>query len=330
MVIFINTLSSILIEKELKLRMAMGQMGLKVTVYWMSTLVSSIGLVSVGSFTTCVFGWILGFNSFRRTDISLLFVIFFLFGTAMIAFGFFISTLFHKAATGLFVGIFVFIFGLLFESFVFSTGYVGYIWYKPSTPAFLAHILSLLPFFNFGRLFLDISTLTTGKYDLITKSYFPGTGFPWSAVAKAIPSDLLPIYGDGSAPIVPAPIISIIWLLFNIMLYMLLAVYLDQVLPDEYGHHESLFFFLKPIYWGFAPKGTTEAGIKWLGNLGMNNSVKDANEHSSVIEEQSRALSTSISRLKQNYGQDSKLYIFERNSVIGEAKISMLLFKTFA
>ena len=291
MVIFINTLSSILTEKELKLRMAMDQMGLRTSVYWTSTLLSALSLVIVGSITTCMFGWILGFNSFRKTDITLLFVIFFMFGAAMLTFGFFITTFFHKAGTGLFVGIFVFIFGLLFESFVFSTGYVGYIWYKPSTPEFIANFMLFLPFFNFGRLFLDISTLTTGKYDLITKSYFPGSGFPWSAVAKPIPLDLLPIYGDGTAPFAPPPLFSIVYLGFNIFLYFGLTLYLDQVLPNEYGHSEDWLFFLKPVYWGFAPTATEDSGIKWLYNLEATSIEGD--DHSSVVTEKQRALSPS-------------------------------------
>jgi hypothetical protein len=39
---------------------------------------------------------------------------------------------------------------------------------------------------------------------------------------------------------------ALMMLSFDIALYFLLYVYLDQVIPNEYGTHKSPFFFLKP------------------------------------------------------------------------------------
>ncbi|XP_045426721.1 cholesterol transporter ABCA5 isoform X4 [Pipistrellus kuhlii] len=44
-------------------------------------------------------------------------------------------------------------------------------------------------------------------------------------------------------------IITIIMLILNSIFYVLLAVYLDQVIPGEFGLRRSSLYFLKPSYW---------------------------------------------------------------------------------
>ncbi|KAJ3345706.1 ATP-binding cassette sub- A member 1, partial [Kappamyces sp. JEL0680] len=246
MVIFINALSQILTEKEHKLRH-----GMEPSMYWISEFLSNTVLVTIGSTMTVCLGLAFGFGSFRNTDFLVLFLTFFLFGLSMVVFAFFLSTFFRKAQSGVFVGIFVFIIGLMFESFVFSSGYIGYIWYKPTTPSAASFILSLLPFFNFGRLFLDVQTLTTGQLDIITNTYIPGDGFPWRLMFMPIPATLLPTYSDSTQPVVPPPINSIYWFCADIAIYAVLTWYFDNVLPNEFGVRRPLHFFLTPSYWGY-------------------------------------------------------------------------------
>uniref|UniRef100_A0A674KC05 ATP binding cassette subfamily A member 10 n=1 Tax=Terrapene triunguis TaxID=2587831 RepID=A0A674KC05_9SAUR len=46
------------------------------------------------------------------------------------------------------------------------------------------------------------------------------------------------------------PMLAIFFLLaFDALLYLMLAIYFDKVLPDKYGMHHSRLFFLKPSYW---------------------------------------------------------------------------------
>jgi hypothetical protein len=58
-------------------------------------------------------------------------ITFFLFGEAMVMFAFFLTTFIRHARIAILVGIFMFVIGLLFESFVFSGGFIGYIWWSP-------------------------------------------------------------------------------------------------------------------------------------------------------------------------------------------------------
>lgn len=280
MVIFINSISQILTEKENYLRHGMEVMGLKPSIYWISEFFSNMVLVIIGSIITICLGLAFGFVAFRKTSFLVLFFTFFLFGQSMVSFAFFLSTFFRKVQTGVFVGIFVFMVGLIFESFIFSSGYIGYLWWKATTPIAITNLLSLLPFFNFGAMFLNISTLTTGQYDQITNQYIPGNEFSWSDLYIPIPTNLLPTYTDSTNPVVPAPINIFYWFILNILLYSVLTWYLDRALPNEYGVRDPLWFFLTPSYWGFHPFLSKNNKTEWLDSLKNPKSVwGTANEH---------------------------------------------------
>ncbi|KAB0403976.1 hypothetical protein E2I00_018521 [Balaenoptera physalus] len=53
-------------------------------------------------------------------------------------------------------------------------------------------------------------------------------------------------------------IITIIMLALNSIFYVLLAVYLDQVIPGEFGLRRSSFYFLKPSYWSKSKRNYKE------------------------------------------------------------------------
>ncbi|KAI8900097.1 hypothetical protein BC833DRAFT_583272 [Globomyces pollinis-pini] len=295
MVIFINVLSQILQEKELKLRHGMEVMGLKPSVYWLSQFLSNSILVFIGSLTTVILGLIFGFQMFRKSSFFALFFTFFLYGESMIIFAFFLSTFFKKTQAGVFVGIFIFIIGLLFESFVFSSGYIGYIWWKPTTSTVFPGLLSLLPFFNFGKLFLDISSLTTGQLDYVTNRYQPGPGLSWESLYQTLPAEYLPSYTDSTVANPPAPCYSFYWLVFDMAFYSILTWYFDNVIPNEYGKREPLYFFLKPSYWGYHGFNTKQSEqYGWLKSNVMNPPVTPPNIDPDVLEEQMLALSPDI------------------------------------
>jgi hypothetical protein len=137
MIIFIITLNQIVTEKEHKLRHGMEVMGLKPFVYWLSQYLSIACLVVVSTFITIIFGLILGFSAFRNTSFGVLFFTFLLFGLAMVMFAFFITTFVRNSNVAVLIGIFIFIIGLLFESFVFGQAFLGYIWWDIDTPSAL-------------------------------------------------------------------------------------------------------------------------------------------------------------------------------------------------
>ncbi|KAI8921283.1 hypothetical protein DFJ77DRAFT_449232 [Powellomyces hirtus] len=291
MVIFINVLNLIVTEKELKLRHGMEMMGLKSSVYWVSHFLSNSLLVLVGAFVTAIFGLIFGFFAFKETNFGVIIFTFFLFGEGMLMLAFFITTLVRKARVAILIGIFVFIIGLLFESFVFSSSFVGYIWWDEGTSPTAWKILIFFPFFNFGKMFLDITTYTTGRLDTLTNTFIPGPGFAWSTLFQSLPNDLRPTYGSGSTPDVPPPIDSWRFLLMNMLFYGVLTWYFDCVIPDEFGWSLKPWFFLTPEYWGLGRRGKSQGALDWLRREKKNSNTEIAtDEDKDVRDERLRAL----------------------------------------
>ncbi|RIA85383.1 hypothetical protein C1645_781967 [Glomus cerebriforme] len=240
MIIFISILNTIVTEKEAKLKDSLIMMGLKIEVYWLSYFISNAWLIAICSLTTCLGGLAFGFFFFTNTNFAVVYITFLLFGLAMITFGFFITTFCRHSRIAVLVGIFLFIIGLIFESFVFSNTFIGYIWWDPKTNSAGRHILMFIPFFNFGKIFLDISNLASGNLDELTQTLIPGPGFKWNDLYKRI----------DDKPEVPAPIQSLYFLLMNIVFYSILTWYFDKVIPNEYGNRRNPLFFLTPSYYG--------------------------------------------------------------------------------
>ncbi|CAG8683115.1 18808_t:CDS:2 [Gigaspora rosea] len=252
MIIFISVLNTIVTEKEQKLIDSLVMMGLKIEVYWLSYFISNAWLVVICSLITCSFGYAFQFFVFKNAHFGVLFITFILFGLSMVSFAFFITTFCRRARVAVLVGIFIFIIGLIFQSFVFSNSVVGYIWWSPSVDKIGWIILMFLPFFNFGKLYLDLSMLTAGKLDQLTQTVIPGPGFSWNDLYNPIPNTYLPVYGgiDNIRPTVPPPIQSWYFLLMNIGFYYILTWYFDNIIPDEFGNYKNPFFFLTPGYYG--------------------------------------------------------------------------------
>jgi hypothetical protein len=146
------------------------------------------------------------FQAFKNCNFGVLFITYFLFGEALITVAFFITTLVRETRQAILIGIFFFIVGLLFQTVVFSSSFVGYLWWSENTISNVGWIiLMFIPFFNFGHMLLDISTLTTGRLDVLTNTFIPGPGFSWDTLYSTIPNNLLTSY-DGIYPKVPQPV----------------------------------------------------------------------------------------------------------------------------
>ncbi|KAI8909840.1 hypothetical protein EDD86DRAFT_247174 [Gorgonomyces haynaldii] len=290
MIIFINVLSTIVSEKELKLRHGMEVMGLKPYIYWTSHFISNSWLVIVNAFFTCAAGYAFQFEAFKNANFGVILFTYIFFGEAMVLFAFFITTFVRTTRIAILIGIFVFIIGLLFESFVYSSQLLGYIWWSESTiPSVGWMCLSILPFFNFGRMFLDITTLTTGSYDALTNTYIPGPGFPWSQLYDKIDEKLLPLYGDNLPPNLPPPVQTWYILLLNVVGYWLLTWYLDNVIPNEFGYKRPIWFFLTLDYWGLKKHSATNIK-EWQTKNSKQIFPPETKEDQDVTSERQKAL----------------------------------------
>ncbi|KAJ3192282.1 ATP-binding cassette sub- A member 1 [Irineochytrium annulatum] len=227
MVIFINIMNQIVSEKESKLRLAMEMMGLKPVVYWLSHVMSSMLMVAINSFLSVILGLAFQFDAFLHCDFGVLFITFFLFGLSMVMFGMFLTAFVGQSKTAVLLGIFIFVIGLLFESFVFSSGNLGYIWWAPTIVTPLAW-----------------------------------QSFSWTQLYNVLPSKYQPMYDVD----LPNPVQAWQFMLLNILGYSILLWYFDNVIPDPYGTSKPPWFFILPSYWGYVSTAAVQEE-RWMSNV---------------------------------------------------------------
>ncbi|KAJ4961979.1 hypothetical protein NE237_021889 [Protea cynaroides] len=236
---FVFQISSLVTEKELKLRQAMSMMGLYETAYWFSWLTWEAFITFLSALFTVLFGMMFQLNFFLHNNFAVVFLLFFLFQLNMVAFAFMLAAFISKSESSTTVGFSIFIIGFLTQlvtvfGFPYSDTYTeGYriIWsFFP--PNLLAHALDLL-------------SNATGTAD--------DNGISWSGRAKCPSSTtdcMLTIDGVYR------------WLFATFFLWFLLAIYFDNIIPNPAGVRKSLFYFLKPGYWvGKGGDKVEEGGI---------------------------------------------------------------------
>ncbi|ORX83599.1 P-loop containing nucleoside triphosphate hydrolase protein, partial [Anaeromyces robustus] len=256
MVIFINSLNTIVTEKENKIRYCMEMMGLYKSVYWLSWFIVYFVLILINSLCTIFFGMIFQYSVFINTNFIVLFLLFFGYGIGMITLGFFLTTFVNSSR------IFVLIIGFLFQSFVFSNGYLAYLWWSTSVPQLFRYLFSFLPFFNFGRIYYDIAQLSGSSINIITGMTVSGKGFKLSDLSK-IPETSISYILD--LDYLDAPINSVLYYLINIILYSILTLYFDNIIPNEFGNCQSFYYFLLPSYWGLSKSDNNSN--EWVKNV---------------------------------------------------------------
>ncbi|CAM6122589.1 unnamed protein product [Calypogeia fissa] len=198
-------------EKETRAKETMRIMGLKPWVFslsWFATYMVVFFIVSV--FVTSL----LKVTFFPKSDASIIFILFFLFTSSLIPFGFFLSVFFSKAKLAALVAPFVHFASIMPRYVFFRTGSGQALPGKSAT--------SLLP-----------PTAFTFGVDLMAQYEGADVGLTWANIREDE--------------------FSLAWIFFlfivDCLLYGLLAWYLEQVLPSQYGARLSPWFFLKSSYW---------------------------------------------------------------------------------
>lgn len=217
---FIIQLSYIVTEKELRLREAMRQMGLRTSSYWISWFATNTLVNLVQSLLLCITGLILQLDFFTKNSFGLYFCLFFTFATALTAAAFFVSAWISRAAQARNVGFLLFI-----VLFIAAQGLVqGY--YKsddyPSEQQGLSWVV-VIPF---------MQALT---YLISESSGATKVGLTWAD-------------GSISPPFYPLHE-AIGYIALNILMYLALAWYCDEVVPSEFGVKRGFCFCFSGSYW---------------------------------------------------------------------------------
>ncbi|XP_060058636.1 cholesterol transporter ABCA5 isoform X3 [Erinaceus europaeus] len=210
----------IVAEKEKKLKEFLKIMGLHDTAFWLSWVLLYTSLIFLMSLLMAVIAT--ASSLFPQSSCFVIFLLFFLYGLSSVFFALMLTPLFKKSKH---VGIVEFLVTVAF-------GFVGLlivlmenfpkslVWlFSPFCQCtFLIGIAQVMHLEDFNEGAL-FSNLTEGPYPLI---------------------------------------ITIIMLALNSVFYVLLAVYLDQVIPGEFGLRRSSLYFLKPSYWSKSKRNYKE------------------------------------------------------------------------
>mmetsp|Transcript_34256 Transcript_34256/g.55413 ORF Transcript_34256/g.55413 Transcript_34256/m.55413 type:complete len:1506 (+) Transcript_34256:171-4688(+) len=229
---FVIQLGQIVREKELKLREGMRQMGLRDSAYWITWFLTNVTWNTLTGLILIASGAILQFSFFLKNDFPLYFFLFFLFGMAMVSFAFFFAAFLGKSDTASSVGFIVFLVGLIIQQISSSI-------YTTTTDDYIRILFSLMPFALLGKGLSDLGTMSAKESD---------SGMRWSQRfdATVVTSDNVLSMHE-----------LYLWLILDSVLYLLLGLYFDNVIPGEYGVSRHPLYFLSPYYWGFLKKKRT-------------------------------------------------------------------------
>ncbi|RLN59252.1 hypothetical protein BBJ28_00010495, partial [Nothophytophthora sp. Chile5] len=211
---YLYSISQILViliqEKELRLREYMKILGVKEKAIVISWYMTYIAIMFVGAVLQALMGMA---GLFANSSVVLIFLFFFLFSLSVLAYGFLISTIFSRARVGAFVGMVIF-FLMYFVSTAFTTE-------TAENKKTVGCILSPV------ALSLGVTVLSNLEAT--------GTGVNFSNAS--VLSDNFRFSR------------ALVMFLFDTILYTLLGLYFEKVIPREHGTVLKWYFPVSPSYW---------------------------------------------------------------------------------
>lgn len=225
-------------EKEKKLRMGMSIVGLTDSAYWISWIITHIiiSLITVSIFV--ISGYAFLFDFFLKTNPLIIFIYFFTFSVSLIPFGYLLTAFVSKISSATVLGFLVFVIGLILQ--MFFGDFPVYIWYQDSISKVWQYLFMFYPPYNFAKVFADISYVTTSEFGNSTSSYYGFNEFVSSQRIDYLNADS------------PPAIVSILFMIMNGAIFMVLAIYFDNIIAGDVGiESKPFYYFLTPHYWGF-------------------------------------------------------------------------------
>ncbi|KHN30817.1 ABC transporter A family member 2 [Glycine soja] len=236
---FVLQISSLVTEKELKLRQAMNMMGLYDFAYWFSWLIWEAVVTILSSLLIVLFGMMFQFRFFLDNSFVVLFVLFFLFELNMTGLAFMISAFIRKSSSATTVGFSIFIVGFVTQ-LVVQQGFP----YTDSFSKTIRNVWSLFPPNLFAQGIKVLSDAVATSED---------KGISWSKRGECA-------LNDSDCVITIDDIYK--WLAATFFLWFVLAIYFDNIIPNASGVRKSILYFLNPSYWmGKGGQKVKEGGV---------------------------------------------------------------------
>ncbi|XP_012781470.2 retinal-specific phospholipid-transporting ATPase ABCA4 [Ochotona princeps] len=211
------TVKGIVLEKELRLKETLKNQGVSNTVIWCTWFLDSFSIMSMSIFLLTLF--IMHGRILHYSDPFILFLFLLAFSTATIMQCFLLSTFFSKASLA-----------AACSGVIYFTLYLPHIlcfaWQDRLTAELKMAVSLLSPVaFGFGT-------------EYLVRFEEQGLGLQWSNIGNS------PMEGDEFSFL-----LSMKMMLLDAALYGLLAWYLDQVFPGDYGTPLPWYFLLQESYW---------------------------------------------------------------------------------
>ncbi|XP_023444866.2 ATP-binding cassette sub-family A member 9 isoform X2 [Dasypus novemcinctus] len=207
---FIYHLSINVTQERQYIKALMTMMGLRESAFWLSWGLMYAGFVFIMSILMAII--VKSTQVVVLTGSVVVFILFFFYGMSLITLAFLMSVLIKKP----------FLTGLVIFLLIVFWGSLGFAALYRHLPAFLEWTLCLLSPFAF----------TAGMAQLIHLDY-------------DVNSNVL-LDSSNNSSLITA---TLFMLVFDALLYLLLTLYFDTILPTEYGHRRSPWFFLKSCFW---------------------------------------------------------------------------------
>ena len=197
-------------DKETKIRESMQMMGLKDSSYWISWMVSYVSIYLV----IAIFGTlIMAGTLFPQTNAGLVFLVLFLYGLSCMTFSMLIASIFQTAKSGILVGVLIY-----FVTYFSLAGTdENTTW---DTKAGLSVFNNCAMDLTLGTMFgfeLAEQELNADNADLMINNYNAQYG--------------------------------ILMLFIDMLVYLLISLYLDKVIPKEFGRSEKWYFLFTKSWW---------------------------------------------------------------------------------
>ncbi|CAN1262521.1 ABC transporter A family member 2, partial [Linum perenne] len=237
---FVLQITALVTEKELKLRQAMSTMGLYDSAYWLSWVIWEGIIALFSALFLVIFGMMFQFDFFKKNSFAVVFLVFFLFQVNMIGLAFMLSTFISKASSATSAGFSLFIVGF-FTQIVTLFGFP----YDLDTSKALRNFWSMFPPNLLALAVRQLADATSTPED---------TGITWSSRTDCVTRQ------DASACAMTINNVYT-WLLGTFTVWILLAIYFDNIFPNAYGVRKPLVYFLNPGYWTGKGGNKTEGGI---------------------------------------------------------------------
>ena len=241
---FVATPSALVTERQSGQRQGMRNVGMLESSFWISWYLWEVVTNFMTSSLIVIFGMVFQFRIFLKNNYGLTFFLFFLLQMAMTSLAFIFFAFMRRPQAAVNIGFFVYFLGYIMTVVVLSGWpYDGN--FKSGLNYDFYIILSFFPWNLLAKGLTDFGDATATK---------EAPGLRWSERFSYCKTggfmDVNYVPGTYVKPNCSMPLGEIFqWLAAEMFVMMFLAIYLDNIVPNEYNNYKPFYYFLDPNYW---------------------------------------------------------------------------------